>query len=301
MKSAHAFYLLSMAAGLCAPALSQDAQDLTIADPYTSNSSSNGFGTRGAYSPNDLTNSYGSDINSYGGRAAEDPYATVAPKTYRRYGGYDGGLSSYPYDSRAASNPYGRFEEPYGANRPTDTFGGYGDRTFGGYGDRSIDAPSGYDRYGDFGGASTSSPDDPDPALNPYEPTPNPYGDFTNPYSRRSSALPRNAALPTVRGQDSDFDAGLPATPGDSGAALDPFGRYIAPRAEQSSTNRGLANAPKLDNQGGLYSGSMSSDPSNARAVSNPAELGVHPSLSGGLGDPFTAANPNSPLRSPTP
>ena len=293
MKSAHAFYLLSMAAGLCAPALGQDAQDLTIADPYTSNPSSNGFGTRGAYSPNDLTNSYGSDINSYGGRAAENPYATVAPKTYPRYGGYDGGLSSYPYDSRAASNPYGRFEEPYGANSSADTFGGYGDR--------SIDASNGYDRYGDFGGASTSNPDDPDSALNPYEPTPNPYGDLTNSYSRPSSARPRNAAVPKVRGQSSDFDAGLPANPGDSGAALDPFGRHITPRAEQSSTNRGLANAPKLDNQGGLYSGSMSSDPSNARAVSNPAELGIHPSLSGGLVDPYTAANPNSPLRSPGP
>ncbi len=293
MKSSHAFYLLSMAAGLCAPALGQDAQDLTIADPYTSNPSSNGLETRGADSPNDPANSYGSDINSDGGRAAENPYATVAPKTYPRYGGHDGGLSSNPYNSRAASNPYGRFDAPYGANSSADAYAGYGDG--------SIDAPSGYDRYGDFVGASTSNPDDPDSALNPYEPRQNPYGDFTNPYSRPSSARPRNAAVPKVRGQNSEFDAGLPANPGDSGAALDPFGRHINPRPDQSATGPGRAKAPKLDSQNGLYSGSMSSDPSNAHAVSNPAELGVHPSSSGGLGDPFTAANPNSPLRSPSP
>ena len=185
MKSAHAFYLLSMAAGLCAPALGQDAQDLTIADPYTSNPSSNGFGTK-AHS-NDLTNSYGSDFNSYGGSAAENPYATVAPKTYPRYGGYDGGLSSYPYDIPRRLKSIRPFEEPYGANSSADTFGGYGDR--------SIDASNGYDRYGDFGELRRRTRTIPTRRRIPMNRRENPYGDLTNSYSRPSSARPRNAAV----------------------------------------------------------------------------------------------------------
>jgi hypothetical protein len=93
------------------------------ANEFDSASIFNPFGAGNPFSPNSVTNEFGTYGSPFSNQSAINPFATDAPRLYDRKGNYRGKLSTNQYDPDSISNPYGRYGSPYSPDSLNNPFG----------------------------------------------------------------------------------------------------------------------------------------------------------------------------------
>jgi hypothetical protein len=277
MKSSNALTILVIAAGVCAPAWSQDYPGVAGDDPYASDPSANAFGTSNPYSPNSPPNSYEGYGNPYDSLSVANPYATDAPKTHDPNGDYGGRGDANRYDPYSPSNSYGPYGKP--DRRPSaatpilsdsanihDQSGEYG----GGLTSRLIERPARWNPNSLYGGL-----------YGLYGPT-NSYRGYDNPYDIQSAANPIAADAQKFYGQFADHDERMTSNPYDPYPIPNPHGLY----GESYGRSYG-ADAPKVRDPNGGYDGRLTSNPYDPLGVNPYDPLAANPY------DPLAASNPS--------
>jgi len=96
------------------------------AGQYSPNSVTNPFGTYGSpYAADSLANPYGKYGSPYSSYSWRNPYTAQAPMLIGEDGAYLGRLSTNPYAADSTANPYGKYGNPFG-NTITNPYSTYG-------------------------------------------------------------------------------------------------------------------------------------------------------------------------------
>lgn len=300
--------------------------DETALNPYATgapkandrNGADNGRGNANPYAPYFTWNRPGRVPKPYGNRPGAIPSAPGARGTYDQYGNYDDGLTTYPYNPRAVSNPY----DPYRENGFANANGGYDSpyrdqTTRNPYG---ADLPGAYDQYGAYGKGSTSNPYDYDSASNPYNPysTVNPYAGNEYRYRGAPDARPRSPSVPKLNDHSRDYGFEPASKPDDARANLNSSMNKGDPYADQSATDARAANTPNPQDQTGDHDSGLTPNRDDPGLVSNPSgrrdrpyadqsATAPRPASPANLDDPMrdrdpgSASNPRKPGEPPNP